>query len=88
MDRNLLLVRSRIFGWKSEHEYVDGQWMLARVRHASPNRTTWTWQLQLQNPSGRTLKVFCMARDDDLPRLLGTVLSQRTGWPLRETETE
>ena len=87
VDRNLLLVRSRWFGWKSEHEYIDGQWTLARVRIASPNRTTWTWQLQLQNQSGRTLKVFCLSRDDDLPRLLGTLLSHRTGWPLRETES-
>ena len=88
VDRDVLLIRSRLFGWKFEHEYVDGQWTLSRVRLASAEQTSWTWHLQLQNPSGRTLKVFCMARDDDLPRLLGTVLSQRTGWPLRETETE
>ena len=87
VDRDVLLIRSRWFGWKSSHEYVDGQWTLSRVHLASPEETTWTWQLQLQNQSGHTLKVFCLVRNDDLPRLLGTVLSHRTGWPLRETES-
>lgn len=84
VDRNLLLVRSRIFGWSSEHEYVNACWKLAKVRRTDGDGHSYAvWQLQLENQSGRTLKVLHTNRDDDNPRLLGTLLSQRTGWPLQ-----
>ncbi|MBC7815281.1 MAG: hypothetical protein IAG10_00110 [Planctomycetaceae bacterium] len=83
VDRNLLLVRSRIFGWKSEHEYVNARWKLARVRRTSSEGQSYlVWQLQLENASGGQLKVLRSERDDDVPRLLGTLFSQRTGWSL------
>jgi hypothetical protein len=82
VDRNLLLVRGRIFGWKSEHEYVNARWKLARVRRSSKSGSYHVWQLQLENASGRTVKVLHQSSDDDVPRLLGTLFSRRSGWSL------
>jgi hypothetical protein len=45
------------------------------------------WSLQVEDKSGRTLKVLCSKTDDDVPRLLGTLFSQRTGWPLDESHS-
>jgi hypothetical protein len=87
VGRNLFTVRSRLFGWKSEQQYVDGAFHLTRVCTKGEDGRVWTWELHLQNQAGHTLKVLRSDRDDDVPRLLGAVLSERTGWPLRETES-
>ena len=89
VDRNLLLIRSRLFGWKSEHAYVNARWKLANVRRTgSKGGTYYVWQLQLESDAGRVLKVqHGTSGDDDVPRLLGTLFSHRTGWPLRDAES-
>jgi hypothetical protein len=91
VDRNLLLVRSRLFGWNPEEEFVNARWRLAKVRHGSlSGRHSYRytiWELQLESASGRPCKVLYGQSDDDVPRLLGTLFAHRTGWPLIETET-
>ncbi len=88
VDHNLLLVRSHTFGWQPEREYVNARWKLTKVRRTdSENRNPYfLWQLQLENASGRLLEAphFAINRDDDIPRLLGTLFAQRTGWPLHD----
>jgi hypothetical protein len=86
VERNLLIVRSRLFGWKSEQQYVDGTFSLMHVSRTTEEGKVWTWRLQVQNQAGRVLKVLRSDQDDDVPRLLGAVLAQRTGWPLCEAE--
>jgi len=86
LDHNLFIVRSRLFGWKSERQYVDGTFNLARVCTKNQDERVWRWELQLQNQAGGVLKVLRSYPDDDVPRMLGAVLSERTGWPLREAE--
>jgi hypothetical protein len=86
VERNLLVIRSRLSGWKSEQQYVDGTLSLARVSRATEDGTVWSWELRLQNQAGTVLKVLRSDSDDDVPRLLGAVLSHHTGWPLREAE--
>jgi hypothetical protein len=91
VDRNLLLVRSRLFGWNPEHEFVNARWRLAKVRRGSlSSRHSYSssytvWELQLENASGRQCKVLYGESDDDVPRLLGTLFAHRTGWPLTES---
>jgi hypothetical protein len=93
VDRNLLLVRSRLFGRNPDHEFVNAHWRLAKVRRgslSSSNRYSQSytvWELQLESASGRQCKVLWGETDDDVPRLLGTLFSHRTGWPLRVSET-
>ncbi|MBC8869730.1 MAG: hypothetical protein H8E44_09950 [Planctomycetes bacterium] len=86
LDRNLFIVRSRLFGWKSEQQYVDGTFNLARVITKNDDERVWRWELQLQDQAGGVLKDLRSYPDDDVPRLLGAVLSECTGWPLREAE--
>ena len=86
VDRNLFIIRSQTFGWKSEKQYVDGTFNLLRVSHNTEDGRAWSWELQLQNRAGSVLNALYSDNDDDLPRLLGTVLSQYTGWPLHEVE--
>ena len=86
VDRDRFIVRSRMFGWKSEQQYVDGTFNLTRVSRKTEDGRVWFWELQLQNQAGGVLKNLHSAGDDDVPRLLGTVLSQCTGWALREEE--
>jgi hypothetical protein len=86
LDRNLLVIRSRLLGWKSEQQFVDGAFSLTRVSRTTEEGTAWSWELQLQNQAGHKLKVLRSAPDDDVPRLLGAVLSHHTGWPLGEAE--
>jgi hypothetical protein len=88
-DRNLVLVRARLFGWTSEHEYVNARWKLALVRHTRSGKggTSTSWQVQLESLAGKTLKVFYSNPDDDAPRLLATLVSRRTGWDLREANS-
>jgi hypothetical protein len=85
-DHDVFVVRSRLFGWKSEQQYVDGTFHLTRVCKATDDGNVWTWELQLQNQAGQVLKALRSDQDDDVPRLLGAVLSERTGWPLHEAE--
>mgnify|MGYP001816661951 FL=1 len=88
VDRNLFVVRSRLFGWKSEQQYVDGVVGLARVGTKVDERIHWTWEVQLQDQTGRVVKKnLYNARDDDIPRQLAAVLMQHTGWALREAES-
>lgn len=85
VDHNLLLVRSRDFGWLPEREYVNARWKLTKVqRKHRKGPSYFLWQLQLETTSGRLLEAphFATHGDDDIPRLLGTLLAQRTGWPL------
>ena len=88
VDHNLLLVRSRDFGWLPEREYVNARWKLTKVRRTdNKNRNPYfLWQLRLENASGRLLEAphFATNGDDDIPRLLGTLFAQRTGWPLHD----
>jgi hypothetical protein len=86
LERNLLVVRSRLFGWKSEQQFVDGTLDLAHVSRTTEDGTAWSWELQLQNQAGCKLKVLRSDPDDDVPRQLGAVLSHHTGWPLRERD--
>jgi hypothetical protein len=87
-DRNLLLVRWRLFGWKTDHGYVNGRWRLTAITRTTSRGHRYTeWQLLLENPSGCTLKVLHSDTDDDVPRLLGTLLSHRTGWPLEDLKS-
>lgn len=86
LDRDLFIVRSRLFGRKSEQQYVDGTNSLARVCTKHEDERSWPWDLQLENAAGGMLKKLRSDRDDDLPRLLGSLLSRCTGWPLREVE--
>ena len=70
VDRNLFVFRAWLFGWKSEHQYVHG---ILNVEHVctpirNSDRKRWTWELQVQNQTGRVLKVLCGDRDDDVPR--------------------
>lgn len=86
VEHNLLLVCSSVFGWDFEHEYVNAHWKLAKIhRKDAEQRRESFWELQIENQSGNVLKVLHKANDDDIPRLLGTLLSQRTGWPLSES---
>jgi hypothetical protein len=85
-ERNLFIVRSRLFGWKSEQQYVDGTLSLMHVSRTTEDGRVWTWRLQVQNQAGRVLKVLRSDKDDDVPRLLGAVLAECTGWPLCEGE--
>lgn len=88
VEHNLLLDCSSVFGWDFEHEYVNARWKLAKVLHTesgTPKRRYFKWELQIENQSGTVLDVLHKANDDDIPRLLGTLLSQRTGWPLTES---
>lgn len=87
LDRNLFIVRSRLFGWNSEQQYVDGTFNLARVCTKNDDGRVWRWELQLQDQAGGVLKVLRSYPDDSVPRLLGAVLSEGTGWPLREAGT-
>ncbi len=90
VDHNLLLVRSRAFGWLPEREYVNARWKLTKVRRKDRgHRPYFLWQLRLENTAGLLLEAphFATNGDDDIPRLLGTLFSQRTGWPLQEGET-
>lgn len=88
IDRNLFVVRSRLFGWTRETQYVAGVINLARVSTKINERTRWTWEVRLEDRTGRLLKKnLYNARDDDIPRQLAVVLSDRTGWPLREAES-
>ena len=86
VDRDLFIVRSRLFGWKSEKQYVDGTFNLTRVCTKHEDTTAWHWELQLQNQAGGVLTVLHGDGDDDVPRLLGAVLSECTGWQLHEVE--
>lgn len=86
VDRDLFIVRSRLFGWKSEKQYVDGAFNLTRVSRKTEDGRVWSWELQLQNQAGGVLNALYRDDDDDLPRLLGAVLSQCTGWPMHEVE--
>jgi len=82
-DRNQLLIQSRLFGWESEREFVNARWRLVQALQTRRNGRSHTlWKLELENASGQSLKVLRLDRDDDISRLLGTLLSQRTGWPL------
>jgi len=87
LDRDLFIVRSRLFGWKSEQQFVDGTFNLSRVSRKTEDGRVWSWELQLQNQAGGVLNALYRDDDDDLPRLLGTVLSEWTGWPLHEVES-
>ena len=75
LDRNLLIVRSRLFGWKSEQPYVDGTLKLTRVCREINGEdgkvTRWFWELHLQNLAGPRLKVLWTGEDDDVPRRTG-----------------
>lgn len=85
MGRNLLLVRSRTFGLEPAREYVNARWRLTKVlRKARTGPSYILRQLQLENDSGRLLEAshFATSGDDDIPRLLGTLFAQRTGWRL------
>lgn len=86
VDRNLLLICSGVCGWDIEHEYVNARWKLAKVlRKDSKGRSYSFWELQIENQAGSVLNVLHSDQDDDIPRLLGTLLAQRTGWPLTES---
>lgn len=82
VGRNLLLVRSRLFGWTTERHYVDG--VLTVTRLVSNAGNSLRWKLHVQSQAGEMLKMLCSEPDDDLPRLLGAVMSEHTGWPLRD----
>ena len=85
LDRNLFVIRSRLFGWKSETQFVDGVINLAHLGTKIDEQTLWTWQVQLQDQTGRVLKKnLYNSRDDDIARQLAAVLMRHTGWPLRE----
>jgi hypothetical protein len=86
VERNLLVVRSRLFGWKSEEQFVDGAFNLTRVSRTTEDGTAWSWELQLQHQAGCKPKILRSDPDDDVPRLVGAVLSHHTGWLLREAE--
>lgn len=90
LDRNLLTIASSLFGWRSDRQYVDGRLVAARVRVNRPSAessgTAWEWQLQLQDTSGHTVRVLDRHSDNDSPRLLGQLLANGTGWPLREAD--
>jgi hypothetical protein len=85
VDRNLLVVRSRLFGWKSERQFVDAVLHLSRTRTKFDGADQWRWQLALCNGTGQVLTQLRRAPDDDIPRLLAAVLSSATGWPVEET---
>jgi hypothetical protein len=88
LDHNLLQTRSRFLGWKKQHEYMNARLKLARVTHTSSKGGSYSvWQLQLENLNGGPLKVLRTDHDDDVPRLLGTLFSLRTGWPLEEANS-
>lgn len=65
---------------------MDGTFNLARVITKNDDERVWRWELQLQDQAGGVLKDLRSYPDDDVPRLLGAVLSECTGWPLREAE--
>ena len=90
VDRNLLVFRSRLFGWKSEHQYVDGI-LNVRVRlHADPQQRSEAVDLGTSSSETRPAECsrsYTSDRDDDVPRQLGAVLSRRTGWPLHDPDS-
>jgi hypothetical protein len=86
VDRNLLLIRSRVLQWKSQREFINAGWQLARVQRIVDARVRWHWELRLVNHSENCLRVLRTDADDDVPRLLGTLLSKRTGWALQDLE--
>ena len=90
LDRNLLVVRSRLFGWKSEQQFVDGTLNLTRVSRTTEDGTFWSWELQLQNHAGHKLKgrgrgVFgdagALQRDPDRPVVARGTIRTRGSTP-------
>ena len=89
VGRNRLIVRSQLFGWTAEHHFVDGALIVKRVvEHRTNIRISLRWKLELQDRAGKVLTTLRDEYDDDLPRLLGALLSEHTGWPLRDDAPE
>jgi hypothetical protein len=88
LDRNLLTITSRLFGWRSQQQFVDGQLVLTRLQThragGDSNGAVWEWQLQLQDAGGQQLRVLHRHTHDESPRLLGRLIAKPTLWPLRE----
>ena len=85
LGRNRLIVRSQLFGWIGEQHYVDVYLIVQRiVTHVTNIQIKTSWNLQIQDQAGKVLKTLRSDSDDNVPRLLGALLSEHTGWPVRD----
>jgi hypothetical protein len=87
IDKNSLQIHHPWIRWKEAISFVNASMRLEQATNVDQERRrTVKWHLQVRSAPGTLLRVLLSREDDDLPRLLGTIISRRAGWPMRESQ--